>query len=115
VPRPDIKDIAKKAKGGDKEALGDLVLSAPEGLRGKEPDAYASEMADNEDAFKEDFEGEAEGPLWARKTEGKAAEDEGAMVHEGRQGAIIDILGQYGLSTDEATKAANEIMALGED
>ena len=45
----DPKETAKKAKNGDSEALGLLILAAPAGaLDDKEPDDYAAEMAGEE-------------------------------------------------------------------
>jgi hypothetical protein len=44
------KKLAKKAKNGDSDALGVLILMAPEGaMEGKEPEDYATEMADDGD------------------------------------------------------------------
>lgn len=45
-----MKHLAKAAVGGDEEAMGLLILVAPEGaMKGREPKEYATEIAESED------------------------------------------------------------------
>tara|TARA_Y100000034_G_C6800155_1_gene358906 strand:- start:563 stop:949 length:387 start_codon:yes stop_codon:yes gene_type:complete len=54
----DLKKLAKKANGGDKEALTILVLEMPHGaMKDMEPEQFAEKMA-NDDVFSEYVEGQ---------------------------------------------------------
>jgi hypothetical protein len=81
----DLKNLAKKANGGDKEALTILILDVPShAMKGMEPEEFSKKM-EGDDTFSEYVSG-----LDRPSKEEYAPEESGGYIPADEIGALLD-------------------------
>lgn len=102
-PDESMRENARKAVAGDKEALSLVIMVAPRGLHGMSPEDYAQRVAEHGE------EEPGEGPPFAKEVEDEAVA--GSADRETRRLAFIaGVLSRYGVASADVGNAAMEIL-----
>jgi hypothetical protein len=110
-----LREMAKKAMGGDGEAMELIIIAAPKGAIDGDPMEFLKkvvedgeyggelERAMSEDDYSGDYESEGEGP------------DSKKLMYEAKHKAIMEALDMAGVSRKEASDIADKVCAAMED
>jgi hypothetical protein len=106
-----LREMAKKAMGGDSEAMELVIIAAPKGSVGDDPMEFLKkvvedgeyggelERAMSEDDYSGDYEKEGEGP------------DSKQLVYEAKHKAVMEALDMAGVARKEASDIADKVCA----
>lgn len=104
-----LREMAKKAMGGDSEAMELVIIAAPKGSVGSDPIEFLKKVVEDgeyggeleramgEDDYSSDYEAEGEGPHSKH------------LMYEAKHKAVMEALDMAGVSRKEASDIADKV------
>ena len=104
-----LREMAKKAMGGDSEAMELVIIAAPKGAVGDDPLEFLKKVVEDgeyggklehamgEDDYSSDYEAEDESP------------DAKQLMYEAKHKAVMEALDMAGVSRKEASDIADKV------